>query len=90
MKQKQRQTYHVNQLNHAISISHDTMKSTIISKIEMIAEFASWETIDNRERELEHNSHIIKLIDEVQEKYLKRQFKIGKQSIDDIEKKNKS
>jgi|APSaa5957512535_1039671.scaffolds.fasta_scaffold14374_2 hypothetical protein len=89
-KQKGKQAYHINQLNFAISISHDTMKSGIISKIEMITELASWETIDNRDVALENASHIIRKINEIEEKYLKKQFRYTRQAMIEVVKKNKS
>jgi len=74
-KDKDKRSYHLNQLQISINLFHDTMDSEISSKIDDIIDYSTWDTVDEKEVEIKHNQVIIKKIDYLLEKFFKKRTK---------------
>ena len=81
-KQKEKRFYHLDQLRFAISISHDTMDLEIITRLDDILDYSVWNTVDNREVELNHNAEIISKINVLLETHLKKRSQYTQELLD--------
>jgi len=76
---KNKRNYSLNQLQNSISLYHDTMDSEIFRKLDEIIDYASWNTVNNREIEIKHNQAIIKKIENLQKIHFKNRAKYAEE-----------